>query len=73
MTAASVARPVRPRRVSRADPPGWRSSQLEELTLERIAVPAIAWEDHPRPAELVLGDLDLPPVEVETSQPSTDQ
>jgi len=57
----------------RGDPPGWRSSALEELTLERIEVPAIAWEEQAGPAEIAVSDIHIPPVDLEPSPSSLDQ
>jgi hypothetical protein len=62
---AKSARPV--------DPPEWRSSTLPGLAIGRIDIPAIARPEPAVPAEIAVGDLSLPPVELETSSPSTEQ
>jgi hypothetical protein len=76
--AHSVAERPRPRsRRARSarpvDPPEWRSTSLPGLAIGRIDIPAIAQPEPAVPADIAVGDLSLPPVELETSSPSTDQ
>jgi hypothetical protein len=68
----SIASPLRPRRQRLADPPGWRDGSLEALTVERIDLAPIGLDVH-APAEIALVDVDLVPVDLETSLPLTAQ